>query len=66
MKSRRLQANAHEMGLQAILLFGVPKTKDEKASSAYASNGVVQNAVREIKQRTPRLTVITDVCLANT
>jgi porphobilinogen synthase len=59
----QVAAGAHEMGLQAILLFGIPKTKDEKASSAYASNGVVQDAVREIKQRTPRLTVITDVCL---
>ena len=51
------------MGLQAILLFGIPKTKDEKASSAYAGNGVVQDAVRRIKQRTLGLTVITDVCL---
>ena len=59
----QVAAGAHEIGLQAVLLFGIPKTKDEKASSAYASNGVVQDAVREIKQRTPRLTVITDVCL---
>jgi len=59
----QVAADAHEMGLQAILLFGIPRTKDEKASSAYAGNGVVQEAVREIKRRTPRLTVITDVCL---
>ena len=59
----QVAAGAHEIGLQAVLLFGIPKTKDEKASSAYASSGVVQDAVREIKQRTPRLTVITDVCL---
>jgi porphobilinogen synthase len=59
----QVAAGAHEMGLQAVLLFGIPKAKDEKASSAYASNGVVQDAVRQIKQRTPRLTVITDVCL---
>src|SRR5205807_10283267 len=49
----QVAADAHEMGLQAILLFGIPRTKDEKASSAYADNGVVQEAVREIKRRTP-------------
>ena len=54
---------AHESGVQAVLLFGIPKSKDEKASGAYAENGVVQNAVREIKKRTSDLTVITDVCL---
>ena len=59
----QVAADADEMGLQAILLFGIPKTKDEKASSAYAGNGVVQDAVRRIKQRTLGLTVITDVCL---
>ena len=59
----QVAAGAHEIGLQAVLLFGIPKRKDEKASSAYASDGVVQDAVRQIKQCTPRLTVITDVCL---
>ena len=54
---------AHESGVQAVLLFGIPKSKDEQASGAYAENGVVQNAVRQIKERTPDLTVITDVCL---
>src|SRR5207248_5506467 len=54
---------AHESGVQAVLLFGIPKSKDEQASGAYAENGVVQNAVREIKKRTSDLTVITDVCL---
>jgi len=54
---------AHESGVQAVLLFGIPKSKDEQASGAYAENGVVQNAVREIKKRTSNLTVITDVCL---
>ena len=53
----------HEAGVQAVLLFGIPKSKDEQASGAYAENGVVQNAVREIKKRAPDLTVITDVCL---
>ena len=54
---------AHESGVQAVLLFGIPKSKDEQASGAYANDGVVQNAVQQMKERTPDLTVITDVCL---
>lgn len=54
---------AHDLGLQAILLFGIPKSKDEKASSAYDDNGVVQQAVRAIKSKCPELVAITDVCL---
>src|SRR5438105_9094271 len=54
---------AYESGVQAVILFGIPKSKDEQASGAYAEDGVVQNAVREIKKRAPDLTVITDVCL---
>ena len=54
---------AHESGVQAVLLFGIPKSKDEQASGAYGENGVVQNAIRQIKERAPDLTVITDVCL---
>ena len=54
---------AHKSGVQAVLLFGIPKSKDEQATGAYAENGVVQNAVRQIKKRAPDLMVITDVCL---
>ena len=54
---------AHESGVQAVLLFGIPKSKDEQASGAHSENGVVQNAVRQIKKHAPDLTVITDVCL---
>jgi porphobilinogen synthase len=54
---------ALESGVQAVLLFGIPKSKDEQASGAYGENGVVQNAVRQIKKHAPDLTVITDVCL---
>jgi porphobilinogen synthase len=50
-------------GLQAVLLFGIPAQKDEQASSAYADEGIVQKAVRVIKERCPELVVITDVCL---
>ena len=54
---------AHAAGLRAVLLFGSPETKDEKASGAYAENGIVQKAVRELKRALPELVVITDVCL---
>ena len=54
---------ACELGLQAVLLFGIPAAKDEEASGAYAENGIVQEAVRAIKRACPELVVITDVCL---
>jgi len=54
---------AFDLGLQAVLLFGIPKEKDEQATSAYAENGIVQQAVRAIKAGCPELVVITDVCL---
>ena len=54
---------AFELGLQAVLLFGIPKEKDETASGAFASDGVVQQAVRAIKTKCPQLVVMTDVCL---
>jgi porphobilinogen synthase len=56
-------AGAAAAGLQAVLLFGIPDKKDERASGAYAEDGVVQEAVRAIKKETPDLLVITDVCL---
>jgi porphobilinogen synthase len=52
-----------QLGINAILLFGIPEQKDENASQAYADNGIVQQAVRTIKQAIPDLLVITDVCL---
>lgn len=56
-------SRAEEIGLQAVLLFGIPDNKDEQATQAYAEDGIVQRAVREIKARCPDLVVITDVCL---
>ena len=50
-------------GVQAILLFGIPLEKDERASQAYAENGIVQQAVRAVKNAAPEMLVITDVCL---
>lgn len=52
-----------DSGLQAVLLFGIPKHKDEQAGAAYAENGVVQEALRAIKSKCPELIAITDVCL---
>src|SRR5213596_3880037 len=54
---------AQDLGLQAILLFGIPEHKDEQASGAYADNGVIQEALRAIKSKCPGLVVMTDVCL---
>src|SRR5205807_9327528 len=56
-------ARAHALGVPAVLLFGIPATKDTKASGAYAANGIVQQAVRLLKKELPALLVITDVCL---
>jgi porphobilinogen synthase len=50
-------------GLKSVLLFGIPKVKDELATQAYADEGIVQEAVRRLKDRFPELVVITDVCL---
>jgi porphobilinogen synthase len=54
---------AHALGVPAVLLFGIPDTKDAKASGAYAKNGIVQQTVRLLKKELPSLLVITDVCL---
>jgi porphobilinogen synthase len=51
------------LGVRAVMLFGIPETKDEMGSSGYDEDGVVQRAVRLLKERVPDLVVITDVCL---
>jgi porphobilinogen synthase len=51
------------LGIPAVLLFGLPTSKDEQGSEAYADDGVVQDAVRAFKRADPELVVITDVCL---
>jgi porphobilinogen synthase len=55
--------SAHDLGVPAIILFGIPESKDEVGSGAYDSNGIVQRAVRAIKRELPDLLVICDVCL---
>ena len=54
---------AYQLGIPAVMLFGIPDRKDELASSAYADDGIVQNATRALKDKLPELIVITDVCL---
>ena len=51
------------LGIPAVILFGIPEHKDEVGSEAYSDKGIVQHAIRAIKDRTPDLVVITDVCL---
>jgi porphobilinogen synthase len=55
--------DAQSLGIPAVLLFGIPAEKDEQASGAYDHEGVVQLAVRALKEAHPELVVITDVCL---
>ena len=55
--------DAASMGIPAILLFGVPASKDPRGSEAYAEDGIVQQAARMVKETIPDLLVITDVCL---
>ena len=52
-----------DLGIPAVMLFGIPEIKDAYGSGAYADDGIVQRAIRAIKEATPDLTVIGDVCL---
>lgn len=52
-----------ELGIHSIILFGIPESKDALGSSGYERHGVVQQAVSALKDRYPKLTVLTDVCL---
>lgn len=52
-----------ESGVKAVLLFGIPSKKDEFGSEAYNDNGIVQRAIRFIKEKEPEIIVIADVCL---
>jgi porphobilinogen synthase len=51
------------LGISAVILFGVPDTKDERGTGAYDPDGIVQQAVRALKDQVPDLMVITDVCI---
>jgi len=54
---------AMRLGIPAVLLFGIPESKDEVGSSGYHEHGVVQQAIRALKREIPELLVVTDVCL---
>jgi porphobilinogen synthase len=56
-------ADVASLGIPAVLLFGLPGSKDEIGSEAWAENGVVQRAISQIKKASPELLVVTDVCL---
>jgi porphobilinogen synthase len=53
----------HELGIPAVLLFGIPETKDAIGSDAFSATGIIQNTIHAIKAAVPELTVITDVCM---
>jgi porphobilinogen synthase len=55
--------DAASMGIPAVLLFGIPRDKDARGSEAYAEDGIIQQAVRAVKDTIPDLLVVTDVCL---
>ena len=62
----RLQEEIEEiraLGIQSVLLFGIPKEKDTCGSEAFAKEGIVQKAIRRIKSIAPEMIVITDVCM---
>jgi porphobilinogen synthase len=54
---------AADLGILGVILFGIPSRKDEKGSEGYDPEGIVQTAVRQVKQACPNLLVVTDVCL---
>jgi len=56
-------AQVADLGIPAVLLFGLPESKDEMGSGAWSERGAVQSAIRAIKERVPDLLVITDICL---
>ena len=52
-----------DLGIPAVLLFGIPSVKDDVGSGAYAEDGIVQEAIRAVKQAEPGLVVVGDVCM---
>ena len=56
-------AAAYDLGVRSIILFGLPETKDEVASGAYAEDGIVQRAIRAVRQSSPEMIIMADTCL---
>ncbi len=59
----KMAVEAFELGIPAVILFGVPEKKDPLGTQAYAADGVVQQAIKAIKNEVPEMAIITDVCL---
>jgi porphobilinogen synthase len=59
----REAAAAFDAGVPAVILFGLPESKDEVASGAYAPKGIVQEAVRAVRRSVPEMVVVADTCL---
>jgi porphobilinogen synthase len=62
-ETTREVAAAYESGVRSIILFGLPESKDALASGAYAEDGIVQRAIRAIRQSTPEVLIMADTCL---
>jgi porphobilinogen synthase len=62
-EAAREARSAYELGIRAVILFGIPEHKDSVGSSAYAKDGIVPQAIRAIRKAAPDMLVITDVCL---
>jgi porphobilinogen synthase len=56
-------AAAYDLGVRSIILFGLPESKDELASGAYAEDGIVQRAIRSVRKATPEMIIMADTCL---
>jgi porphobilinogen synthase len=54
---------AYDLGVRSVMLFGLPESKDELASGAFAEDGIVQRAIRDIRQSAPEMIVMADTCL---
>ncbi len=59
----KVARQAFDLGVPAVILFGIPPKKDPLGTQAYAKEGIVQRAIRAVKNKVPELAVITDVCL---
>src|SRR3954454_17428647 len=56
-------AEAFEIGIRSVIIFGLPEGKDETGSGAYAEDGIVQRAIRAVRRTVPEMVVIADTCL---
>ena len=56
-------AAAYDLGVRSIMLFGLPESKDELASGAYAEDGIVQRTIRAVRQSSPNMIIMADTCL---